>query len=275
MHPDHTVIALEGRLRACRNVITLGVKPNFADYPEADARRIETAESIYYPSSLYAELLDAMGKRIFPSLQTYLFAQDKIKQTALFSLLNIPHPRTRVFYGKRQRADVPIYFSYPFVAKIPRGSAMGRGVFLIRGDEDLQVYFNLTTVAYLQEYLPSDRDIRVVVIGKKIVHAYWRTSPDGDFRSNVAVGGSVCLDKVPDAALQLAVETARHCQWNDVGMDILPHEGSYYVLEANMKYGREGFRKAGIDYIALMEKLRQGISDRFRSFGLRILECDG
>jgi ribosomal protein S6--L-glutamate ligase len=27
------------------------------------------------------------------------------------------------------------------------------------------------------------------------------------------------------------------------------------VLEANMKYGREGFRQAGIDYTRLMERL--------------------
>ena len=27
------------------------------------------------------------------------------------------------------------------------------------------------------------------------------------------------------------------------------------VLEANMKYGREGFRAAGIDYYAMMERM--------------------
>ena len=56
-------------------------------------------------------------------------------------------------------------------------------------------------------------------------------------------------------ALDLASHTARLCQWNDVGIDICRHEGHYYVLEANMKYGKEGFRQAGINYTQLMEDM--------------------
>jgi ribosomal protein S6--L-glutamate ligase len=42
-----------------------------------------------------------------------------------------------------------------------------------------------------------------------------------------------------------------------VGIDICRHAGRYYVFEANMKYGKEGFRQAGIDYIHLMEAMIQ------------------
>jgi ribosomal protein S6--L-glutamate ligase len=35
------------------------------------------------------------------------------------------------------------------------------------------------------------------------------------------------------------------------------HSGRYYVLEGNMKYGRQGFRQAGIDYTQLMSQLIQ------------------
>ena len=132
---------------------------------------------------------------------------------------------------------------------------MGRGVYLIQNKNDLLSYCDLTSPAYIQEYLPSDRDILVVIIGHKIVHAYWRISPPGEFRSNVAVGGEVSLAPVPKEALDLAFHTARSCQWDDVGIDICQYEGSYYVIEANMKYGREGFRKAEIDYRELMEKM--------------------
>jgi ribosomal protein S6--L-glutamate ligase len=87
------------------------------------------------------------------------------------------------------------------------------------------------------------------------VHAYWRIAPQNEFRSNVAVGGSVSLESVPQQALDLALHTARFCRWDDVGIDICRHQGQYYVLEANMKYGKEGFRRAGIDYIKLMEDM--------------------
>ena len=255
MNSNRKAIALEGRLRECKNVITLGVRPNFSDYTPREAELIRDAKKIYYPSTFYADLFDAMGKKTFPSYHTYKCVQDKIKQTALFELLNISHPCTRVFYGKRQKKNIVNYFAFPFIGKIPRGSAMGRGVYLIQNKNELNEYLELTKVAYIQAYLPADRDIRVVVIGHRIVHAYWRIAPLNEFRSNIAVGGSVSLDSVPQEALDLALHTARFCRWDDVGIDICRHEGHYYVLEANMKYGKEGFRQAGIDYTKLMANL--------------------
>ena len=248
-------VALEARLRKCKNVITIGVRPNFSDYSASDAELIMSADKIYYPSMFYADLFNAMGKKFFPSHQTYLFAQDKIKQTSLLNLLGIPHPKTRIFYGKRQKLTITDYFKFPFIGKVPRGSAMGKGVYLIKNKNNLAEYCDKKHVVYIQEYLPSDRDIRIVIIGNKIVHAYWRIASPGEFRSNIAAGGSVSLKPVPAKPLELALYTAKKCQWNDVGIDIIQHNDTYYVLEANMKYGKEGFRQFGIDYIELMEQL--------------------
>jgi ribosomal protein S6--L-glutamate ligase len=249
------VIALEARLRECNNVLTLGVRTNFADYNTYEATLIKNADTIYYPTTFYADLFDAMGKRTFPSYHTYKCVQDKIKQSALFALLDIPHPRTRVFYGKRQKNAITDHFGFPYIGKIPRGSAMGRGVYLIKNKSDLDAYLEKTDVAYIQALMPIDRDIRVVVIGKQVIHAYWRVAPPGEFRSNLARGGTVSLDNVPSEALELALHTADRCKWDDVGIDICQHADSFYVIEANMKYGKEGFRAAGIDYYQLMEKL--------------------
>lgn len=252
---DIKAIALEAHLRNCRNVLTLGVRPNFSDYTPKEADLIRRAKKIYYPSTFYADLFDSAGKKTFPSYHTYKFAQDKIKQTAIFELLNIPHPKTRVFYGKRKKNLITNYFDFPFIAKIPRGSAMGRGVFLIRNHDDLVNYCDSEPIAYIQEYFPTDRDIRIVVIGKSIVHAYWRIAPPDEFRSNIAVGSSICLDTVPQDALDLALYTARQCRWDNVGIDICLYKNNCYVFEANMKYGKEGFTVAGIDYMQLMESL--------------------
>jgi len=248
-------IAFESRLKGCSNVITLGVKPNFTDYNEEETALIKRADTIYYPTDFYADLFDSITKRTFPSYQTYRFAQDKIKQTALFNLSGIPHPRTRVFYGKQQKSKICEYFNYPFIGKNPTGSAMGRGVFLIKNKQDLEEYLSCVKVAYIQEYLPIDRDIRVVVIGTRVVHAYWRIAASGEFRTNIAMGAKISLDPVPEQALELARHIAYNCRLNDVGIDIMYYKDKPYVLEANMKYGKEGFRKAGIDYLKLMEKM--------------------
>ena len=255
MNTAGKAIALEAHLRDCKNVITLGVRPNFSDYDDREMGLIRNAKKIYYPSAFYADMFDAMGKPTFPGYHNYKCVQDKIKQTAMFELLELPHPRTRVYYGKRQKKNITNDFAFPFVAKIPRGSAMGRGVYLIRQNADLLDYLKVSTTAYIQEFLPSDRDIRVVIIGEKIVHAYWRLAPENDFRCNLAVGGRVSLEGIPSEALDLAIHTARLCRWDDVGIDICLSKDDYYILEANMKYGKEGFRRAGIDYTALMEAM--------------------
>jgi ribosomal protein S6--L-glutamate ligase len=249
------VIALEARLKNCKNVRTLGVRSNFSDYEPRDAELIRKANKIYYPTTFYADLFDTMGKQTFPSYHTYKCVQDKIKQTALFELLNLTHPRTRIFYGKRQKKSILNYFAFPFIAKIPRGSALGRGVYLIQDESQLQAYLEQVSPAYIQEYLPIDRDMRVVVIGNRIVHGYWRIAPPDEYRSNLAVGGRISLEDVPQGALDLALQVARACRWDDVGIDICEHNGRFYVLEANMKYGKEGFRKAGLDYHRLMESM--------------------
>jgi ribosomal protein S6--L-glutamate ligase len=249
------VLALEARLRSCRNVRTIGVRPNYCDYNDEETGLIREAEKIYYPTAFYADLFDALGKPTFPGYHTYKCAQDKIKQSALLQLAGLPHPRTRVFFGKRQQSRIREYFSFPCIAKEPRGSAQGRGVFLIGSDEQLNAYIHKRHVVYIQQYLPIDRDIRAVVIGGRVVHAYWRIARTGEFRTNVAKGGRIGLDKVPDAALSLARRAARTCSWDDVGLDICCHEGCYTILEANMKYGREGFRVAGLDYFRMMERM--------------------
>ena len=255
MNLNYKAIALEARLRDCPNVLTLGVRTNFSDYSPEEADLIRSAPKIYYPTTFYADLFDAMGKKTFPSYHTYKCVQDKIMQTALFDLLELPHPRTRVFYGKRQKKTISDHFEFPFIAKIPRGSAMGRGVFLVHNTGDLDDYLQQTDVAYIQQYLPVSRDMRIVIIGQRIVHAYWRIAAKNEFRTNISLGGTVCLDPVPEKARELALLTAGACGWDDVGIDICEFNNQLYVLEGNMKYGKEGFRKAGIDYSKLMESL--------------------
>jgi ribosomal protein S6--L-glutamate ligase len=256
MTPDQKPrIALESRLRQCENVITLGVRTNLSDYEDWQVKLIREADVIYYPTTFYADIFDTMGKRTFPNYHTYKYVQDKIKQTALFNLLKVPHPRTRVFYGDGQKSKILNHFEFPFIAKIPRGSALGRGIFLITNQDQLDRYNKLTRAAYIQKFLDFDRDLRVVLIRGRVIHAYWRIASPGDFRTNVSQGATISFDDIPEEALALARHTAALCQLEDVGLDICHANDRFWVLEANMKYGKEGFRQAGIDYYKLMDEL--------------------
>ena len=235
-------VALGRRLDGVPEVATLGVRPNFLDYTRQERQQILDASIILYPTLNYAQFFTTMGKRIFPSLETYLYADEKMKQTTLFNLLSIPHPRTR-FYLQREFSRITEDYTYPFIAKIPRASARGRGVFMIAGGADLREYLQKTKIAYIQEYIPHDRDLRVILINYEPVLAYWRQKPPGGFRTNLFQGGELDFSGIPGDVLSLAGEFARRCKLNDVGLDLLQHKNTWLLLEANMQYGREGFRR--------------------------------
>ena len=251
-------VAIGSRLKGVPEVLTLGVKPNFQDYTRAEKEALLGAPFVLYPTLNYAQFLTTMGKKIFPSLETYLYADEKIKQTTLFYMAEIPHPRTRIYYALHRR-DILNDFKFPFIGKLPRSSARGRGVFRIRNNEELEVYLNLTKIAYIQEYLPHERDLRVVIIQGEPVLAYWRISLPDDFRTNLSLGGKIDFNHIPREGMKVALEAAGKCRFNDVGMDLIYSKNRWFVIEANMKYGRKGLEIKGFDLKqVLRERLLSG-----------------
>ena len=246
-------VALGSRLRGVPEVLTLGVKPNFMDYSPSERELILGSEIILYPTLNYAQFLTTMGKKIFPSLETYIYADDKIKQTTLFIMQNIPHPLTKIYYC-RHHPDIISDFHFPFVGKIPRRSSQGRGIFKIHNRGELEDYLKLTRVAYIQEYLPHERDLRVILINYKPLLAYWRERPDRTFKTNVFQGGRINFQGIPEDGILLAQEYSKKCRMNDVGLDMMKVRGKWHLIEANMTYGRKGLRLKGMD---LKEILRR------------------
>ena len=248
-------LVIGARLRRYPQFTTLGPRPNLDDYPPEHLELIREASVIYYPTEALAPQLAAMGKRLFPSLACHLLEGDKIKQTTLFKLLGLPHPRTRVFYGN-QRREILGHFTFPFVAKKARASSRGRGVHLIENQAQLTAYLAHNKVAYIQERLPIERDLRVVVIGFRPVCAYWRVPPPGEWRSNVAQGATVDFTGVPPQAVDLACALAKAADLDEVGIDLAVVDGRPLLLEFNVKYGRQGPSLMGLDVV---DYVAQGI----------------
>jgi ribosomal protein S6--L-glutamate ligase len=251
-------VALGARLKGVPEVLTLGVKPNFVDYTEEEKRLIFSAALILYPTANYAQFFNTLGKPFFPSLETCLYADEKIKQTTLFTMLGISHPRTRIYYHLHHQ-DILNDFSFPFVAKLPRASSRGKGVYKIENAEQLHAYLRLTSIAYIQEYLPHDRDLRVILVNYEPILSYWRQRDPGNFRANLHQGGTPQFREIPGEALSLARDTALRCRFNDVGLDLILCGGKWHVIEANMEYGREGLRLKGMNLKQILrEKLLSG-----------------
>ena len=248
--------ALGRRLRSLASFRCFGVKANWEDYPAEDDLAIREAEILFYPTSLYEDLFISLGKKVFPR-NYYRFMGNKILQTNLFQLLGISHPLTRLYYGRGRSGRILEDFRFPFIGKTAVGSSKGRGVFLIRDEFHLESYLQTHHPAYIQDYLPVDRDLRAVVLGGRVVHAYWRIHRPGEFRNNVFQGASISFSGISSEALEFAGDVARRCRFDEVGLDICLFAGRYYVIEANMVFGLEGFRQAGIELPEVFAELER------------------
>ena len=87
----------------------------------------------------------------------------------------------------------------------------------------------------MQELVPPrGYDLRIVVAADRVVGAVIRVSPDGEWRTNVALGARRLPTTPPLEATELAIAAARAVQADLVGVDLLPDgRGGWAVLELN------------------------------------------
>ena len=79
------------------------------------------------------------------------------------------------------------------------------------------------------------------------------------FKTNVFQGGAINFHGIPDDGILMAQEYSKKCRFNDVGLDMMQINGKWYLIEANMKYGRKGLRLKGMDIKeVLRERLLSG-----------------
>jgi RimK family alpha-L-glutamate ligase len=105
-------------------------------------------------------------------------------------------------------------------------------------------------VFYVQQAIDSGgRDVRVFVVGGRVLGAIERRAPAGEWRTNVALGGTARALSLPDDWATMAVRAAAAVGADYAGVDLLPaRDGAVYVLEVNGIPGWEGLQAAtGLD----------------------------
>ncbi|HZG88199.1 hypothetical protein [Paenibacillus sp.] len=216
-------------------------------FQEIDA--IQRADAVLFPETWQVpSLVYGLKKPIFPSIETMQLGFSKIEMTrALWTVAPQHVPYTEIWSNTEEnRRRILETFGFPFVAKEARNS-MGRGVFLIRDEADFRRYADASDALYVQEYLPNEgKDLRICVVGDDVFAAYWRIGAEGEFLHNVARGGGVCFDFVPQEACELVLRVARQLNINHAGFDVLVSGGSYYILEFNVLFGNQGLISEGL-----------------------------
>jgi ribosomal protein S6--L-glutamate ligase len=90
----------------------------------------------------------------------------------------------------------------------------------------------------------SGQDIRVFVIGGKVIAAMQRTGAPGEFRSNLHRGGHAAPVKITPEERKTAILAARSMGLNVCGVDLLRADEGPVVMEVNSSPGLEGIEQS-------------------------------
>ncbi len=213
----------------------------------AETATLREADWLLYPEYWQINSLTyALKRRIFPSVASYHLGHDKIEQTRAFMTVTPHHvPQTLILPATPSAIEQILEeMVLPVVAKVVR-SSMGEGVFLIETARQLREYAAQNEILYVQEYLPLERDLRVVWVGKKVIGAYWRELGDG-FHFNVARGGQINFEDIPQRALDLVEQVAVELGIDHAGFDVAMVDGYPWLLEFNLMFGLDGLNRMGV-----------------------------
>lgn len=230
---------------------SLGIPGSHYIKPELFGQQLELirqADCLLFPQFWQLNALHYIyGLKIFPSLSSYHIGHDKIEQTRVFQLLCPANtPETIILENSPENArHIYEHFTGSFVAKFPKSSE-GRGVYLIESRSQWHEYCSQSEVLYAQELLPINRDMRIVVIGDKIIGGYWRCQSGNGFHNNIAQGGQLDFSPLHPAAVALVQSVAQTLKINHGGFDVAMVGDQPYLLEFNRLFGNHGLLEQGI-----------------------------
>ena len=178
-------------------------------------------------------------------------SKDKMYANQILAKAGLPIPKTMLTRFPCKAELVEKVVGFPCVLKVVTGSH-GEGVYLCENAKQFEDLSELVSLIdfkasmIIQEYIAHSegRDLRVIVIGGRVVGAMQRTATDGSFKANISRGGEGTPYEVDDEMEMLSVQVAKVLDLDIAGVDLLFHPDGYKICEANSSPGFKGFEKA-------------------------------
>lgn len=173
-------------------------------------------------------------------------ARDKLRSMQLLAREGIDLPTTGFAHSPDDTADlIALVGGAPLVVKLVEGT-QGIGVVLAEtrqaAESVIDAFRGLNAHILVQEYIQEaqGRDVRCLVIGKRVVAAIERQAKAGDFRSNLHRGGTARNVTLTAAEKVIAVKAVQTLGLDIAGVDILRSKRGPLVMEVNASPGLEG-----------------------------------
>lgn len=177
-------------------------------------------------------------------------SRDKVRTLALLARHRIAVPRTvftRSLIGIETALE--LVGGCPAIVKLQQGT-QGIGILLAETPQALKALLETLWAMgqdiVLQEYIAESKgqDIRVLVVGGKVVAAMRRQARPGDFRSNLHRGGTGDPVTLTRRFERCALRAAEITGLDVAGVDLLASRRGPMVIEVNSSPGLEGIEQA-------------------------------
>jgi len=242
LHPDIDILVGNNGRDSLRK------KKKFVDLPDVVIPRTGSGTGYFGLSVL--RHLEKLGVPLVNSSTAIEATKDKLWSSQIFAENNLPTPKTLLVKQPIDSQLVKKEIGFPAVIKIFAGS-YGKGVHLVQNQNE---FTDFTDFVYgiksdeamiVQQYISSrpGEDLRIYVVGNKVLGAMKRSSTDGSFKTNITRGAVGSSFPMNERIEQIALDTAKALGLDIAGIDLLFDGEDYKLCEANSAPGFLGFEK--------------------------------
>jgi ribosomal protein S6--L-glutamate ligase len=199
--------------------------------------------------------LEKIGVCMVNSRETVEISSDKYRTYIKLQDFGLTQPKTVLIPNEDTwKASLESLDSkFPIIMKTLEGSK-GVGVLFIESERQIESLVQLlysqneNVDLLIQEYIKTDGDIRVIVLGGRVIAAMKRDVIEGDFRSNVSQGAKVTEYPLTELEVEQSLLAAKAVDGSWVAVDFIsskkPKKDPPFILEVNHSPGTEGIEKA-------------------------------
>ena len=222
--------------------------------------------------------LEKTGITMVNSREVVEISSDKYRSYVKLQDFGLTQPKTALIPNEEnwKKAFESLETDYPIIMKTLEGSK-GVGVLFVESERQMDGLIQLLYSQnedidlLIQEYIKTDGDIRVLVLGGKIIASMKRSVVEGDFRSNVSQGAAVAEYELSELEIEQCLLASKAMDGVFTAVDFIPSKNPKkdppYILEVNHSAGTEGIEKATgrnivkqvVDYFA-DEKVRYPVA---------------
>lgn len=202
--------------------------------------------------------LESKGVRVINKSSVSEICGNKLWSTLMLIRAGVPTPKTFVAFTPESALRAAEEIGYPVVLK-PLIGSWGRMVVALRDREEAEAIIELRSqingalnhIYYLQEKVKRPpRDIRCIVVGDRLVTAVYRVAAAGEWRTNVARGGSTEPCPISKELEEIALKAASAVGGGVLGVDIMESPEGLVVHEVNSTVEFRGAQSASSVHIA-------------------------